>query len=1575
MELNKIKSDIKNQLDADLKKLPKEVPMMMFPLRIETHFRHKDGKKQLCVRIIPDELMLDYHTEKLSASEIAAGKEFWMEWYIASGYEKYEYAAWLQLCEKYPVHRAAWICRCLKPKFIGDFRKGEKYFYRRPYTEMDKLFKSLDNIKKVLSEIKLSNAKIKTETGEYKLEQIIREKIKELKLKLNDIDTCLFSCEYIVDYLYDNIYNTISYLRDRLSFFISFYEENGNLYAHNSRLLELWDIDYTSLLAFKREVDAYLEKIAKCRISLTDMIELYQKDAKNVIFTEIEQKDENYWDLPVTNILPDKFYFIGEIGSNEDESKIDDETDDDYDDYTRKEEPILYAVGNPVKKDLQMSFDLNTKPEDNKKEHIFINENGDLNVEGAMSWMFDYEEAEKVGMAITVPIDENISNFKYIYVFGVNTDSANDPTILENLFIGHNYSSTGLSLMTAGTPTNQVEGGPLFTQLTEEEIKRRRYEIEVMEVNNEARNSAVKNYDTYHLSSFLGMNYNNVWGKVINYDVNQTDKAKLAYSALWKHFISQLPDYVIEDEEVFEMLNTVGSFVVNNINPFGTLPILRVNDLPYGILPITNFNELKKSLSKNASSYKEVKLWELFSQLINLCTTWKKIRKKRVKTVMSKSETPEKDYLELLGQTPHSISFVERSVIHSPFFPLNMPQIKASPYEQLMSDFGYFGGQSVEDSYKEASIAHLEDIVKKEADATDEEAHMLVSCFYDIFTHRLDAWLSGILSLLYKGHEHLPCVGSFGWVFNLEERPRKELTNKEEIIKSMRLEKSKDLKLCENLSEDNDHYIVTPSIQHAYTAAVLRSGYINNRKKNSDNHVCVNLSSMRVRLALKLIDSLKTNRSLAVVLGADFERNLHDDKEELDKYIYILRQMYPLSINIEAGNNDSRVNDYTMQVVNGEALLNSFLEKWNYNGPLSQWLEANMKKLDIFQKLNLDKNSAHRKAIFRILEKLADSYDALCDLLLSEGVHRLVMGDKPSYIAISNYLATGEGSLPDPEIVNMPMEKVVVSYKSGVALPFVETLSNKPLCSASPSINAWIEQQIGDLDKIVFLVKKESPSGYSDTYICSLKSIGITGIEYVYLSSYAGTFKNYLEIKVRLLMENYRDKITIDFDTNNSLLDISSDNIDLYKDQVRISKIRSVILNSRAMTPSDWQSSILESDCEEVLLDKQDLIDRYDSVLAKNNDIYDGLKKWLEQAAKTQELSDKQIFAVYELISSCIETGLVNEPNGFNPSVFIEENDAVLDIQKFEKTIGHQIKLVENIKYVFDTLSERIDKASALINGQSSEIRPETYEEAIRILTFKNFKVEKTYSYAGVEGLLDFKSVLNNDLKTYANIDEDRFDDWQDEIADVRTGMRDWQQLSMVQTAYDVDMGRISIIQTDENDNIKSDYWMGTEVPKEQYLSDADTLILYNSNTVEINNNLPMRICGLVFDSWVEYIPYMKHQAGLAINCDKPDNEAPQSLLLAIHPEVNRLSNAHWNSDILLDVMGYTRLLAMNRAVEPDHLYANGRTNLIYPLIGRTLITYSRTIRKFNGSGGSYNKKQMGDLFDLMLGGNLLKNL
>ena len=174
-------------------------------------------------------------------------------------------------------------------------------------------------------------------------------------------------------------------------------------------------------------------------------------------------------------------------------------------------------------------------------------------------------------------------------------------------------------------------------------------------------------------------------------------------------------------------------------------------------------------------------------------------------------------------------------------------------------------------------------------------------------------------------------------------------------------------------------------------------------------------------------------------------------------------------------------------------------------------------------------NIEHVKAIFRIVERMADAYDALNDLLLSEGVHRLVMGDKPTYYVLNKFLSEGKGTLPEPEVLKSPLEKVVVSYKAGVLLPEKSTV-DKPLSIASPAIDSLVLEYIGSMDSILFVIRTTDAENTQEDVRCSLGELSVSASEYLYLSSYPDTFRNYLATRWRIASGYTRQDLSVIFD-------------------------------------------------------------------------------------------------------------------------------------------------------------------------------------------------------------------------------------------------------------------------------------------------------------------------------------------------------------------------------------------------------------------------------------------------------------
>src|ERR1017187_100722 len=95
----------------------------------------------------------------------------------------------------------------------------------------------------------------------------------------------------------------------------------------------------------------------------------------------------------------------------------------------------------------------------------------------------------------------------------------------------------------------------------------------------------------------------------------------------------------------------------------------------------------------------------------------------------------------------------------------------------------------------------------------------------------------------------------------------------------------------------NRGYIHAPSLPHAQTAAVLRSGYLANATAANPSTMAVNLSSDRVRLALSVLEGIRNGQTFGALLGYQIERGLHDDHGlvEVDKLIYPMRKAFPLA--------------------------------------------------------------------------------------------------------------------------------------------------------------------------------------------------------------------------------------------------------------------------------------------------------------------------------------------------------------------------------------------------------------------------------------------------------------------------------------------------------------------------------------------------------------------------------------------------------------------------------------------------------------------------------------------------------
>ena len=342
-------------------------------------------------------------------------------------------------------------------------------------------------------------------------------------------------------------------------------------------------------------------------------------------------------------------------------------------------------------------------------------------------------------------------------------------------------------------------------------------------------------------------------------------------------------------------------------------------------------------------------------------------------------------------------------------------------------------------------------------------------------------------------------------------------------------------------------YVVAPSVNQAVTAAVLRSSFNRSAEGSTQDYsLNVNLSSSRVRQALRIIDGVRNGLSVGAVLGSDLERLLHEDFKkqggfEMDYFIYYLRSAYPLSgspsetgsLEVEDNANaDKGFRDITINVLNGSALLEDMRARLNDDDKLKKqiaslynWFGGKSDLLKWLRKLFLidseDESVIERelkkllganyqqriKRLINLIQQMEDAYDALSDVVTSESVYKLTQGNREAVEALMSSLQTGR-NIPEPEVTEIPLTSAHIEQRVFVALDTEAeaTVKDSILQQTEPRLDKWMGQALG-FDRLAVPQVK----GRTITYV-PLAELGITPSELVYLSVDWEKFRKFVDV-------------------------------------------------------------------------------------------------------------------------------------------------------------------------------------------------------------------------------------------------------------------------------------------------------------------------------------------------------------------------------------------------------------------------------------------------------------------------------
>lgn len=383
----------------------------------------------------------------------------------------------------------------------------------------------------------------------------------------------------------------------------------------------------------------------------------------------------------------------------------------------------------------------------------------------------------------------------------------------------------------------------------------------------------------------------------------------------------------------------------------------------------------------------------------------------------------------------------------------------------------------------------------------------------DCCGYRLDAWMLGLVRLQLErmrwrapkggpptraekpGRETLQqgiYLGAYGWLEDVRPKAAKlePVELPDELAKDFEAQGEPPLVR----DSSNGGFVHAPSLDHATTAAVLRSGFLAHASEESPDTLSVNLSSRRVRLALNLLDGIRSGQSLGALLGYRLERGLHDrhGEVEVDSYIYALRKQFPLradKIAATATEADTPIEAVEARnVVDGLRLVEHVRETGDSAYPfgVSTLPEA---------------GEAERAAIDAEVDALVDVYDAVADLALAEGVHQASRGNYDRVSATLDSYTKGHFP-PEPEVVQTPTTGTGLTHRVGLHLDPAATApaGATPRALAEPALNDWLGAMLPPLDRIFCQVEWRDPvSAHPQHATVKLDALGLQPVDLLYL--------------------------------------------------------------------------------------------------------------------------------------------------------------------------------------------------------------------------------------------------------------------------------------------------------------------------------------------------------------------------------------------------------------------------------------------------------------------------------------------
>ena len=837
-----------------------------------------------------------------------------------------------------------------------------------------------------------------------------------------------------------------------------------------------------------------------------------------------------------------------------------------------------------------------------------------LAIDDGMKWMVDFNEAERMGMAVRLPLPATAGppRITLLLVFGVkrSLDSAASATRLRELIEAHTYTD-GLSLVTQGTPTNNTEDATSgFT--TDDPGHDHSFRLVLGELQFQAGDGS----DGDELSKALGLPPELLarTGKAGAREQREArDMNRALWPSTWGYYLEQmmgLGDFTgrqpgaFPEAEIDANLQWAQQHFVDHVRAGGPLPTLRAGKQPYGILPVTalvlwgptpedgklasrdvaavalvrRLQDYWSDESRTAprmgnhtdpdidfaevfamdglsTSYAIRNIFGLFyvQELFEFLRTprndaWDRVQRAQALQALAliagiRGVTPRAmltlcdparselslplvqssssadftfNYVDQLLKAPDLDALLQNASIPAPFSLMYLllrhsmmveyanaaaralgraPHLRAEPEHVRFTSLPMetpldritAAALHTGPAFTQPADRNVQDF-RKSLEALKvlqtDKLSMLMRGTLDLSSHRLDAWVTSFATKRLKTmRQKDPAgvyLGGYGWVEDLQPGPpRTEVTPPPAEPGPV-------------FGFRNDPgFVHAPSLDHAATVAVLRSGHLTRFGRTPDpraDPLAIDLSSDRARAAQYLLDGVRSGQPLAALLGYRFERALHE--RGLDVFIDAFRFIAPIK--------STRVDETgqavefvpSTHVVDGLDLVRQ--SKTPADRVTLFLFASNLARVPVPPVMNVE------------LDALANSVDALSDALLAESAHHVVLGNPSRAAATLDALERGDAPPPELEVIRTPRTGSAFTHRVVALFPGVPatiadwTATFRSL--AEPFLNAWAAKLLGNPDRVRCVVERVNTTtgAVVDKQEIRLKSLKLAPLDVIH---------------------------------------------------------------------------------------------------------------------------------------------------------------------------------------------------------------------------------------------------------------------------------------------------------------------------------------------------------------------------------------------------------------------------------------------------------------------------------------------